>query len=87
MSNVTISFVETPVTVTVDMSKLTWGDLLAIQRATAGNTSEDQAAGLINDVLTRVTGEDVEKLPATAVSEVLKAVMARVQNSGQAEKN
>lgn len=86
MSGVTVNFVDTPLTIDVDLSKLTWGDLLKIQRAMGGTLAEDQAEELLNGVLSRVTGQDATGLPALAVAEVLRAVMDKV-SGGKSEKN
>lgn len=87
MGGVTINFVEQPVTIDVDLSRLTWGDLLKIQRAMGGGVDDAQAEELLNGVLSRVTGQDATELPAIAVAEVLRQVMSRVGGGGQAEKN
>jgi hypothetical protein len=86
MGNVTVNFVEQEQTINVDMSLLTWGDLLRIQKMTV-DTNEDAAEIMLNSVLSKVLGQDVADLPATVVNEVLRAVMAKVQGGAGTEKN
>lgn len=84
---VTINFVEKPLSIEVDLSLLTWGDLLRIQRAMGGAVNEVDAEEMINTVLSKVTGQDATTLPALAVADILRAVMERVQGDGKTEKN
>ena len=86
MSGITINYVEKPVAIDVDLTLLTWGDLLKIQRAMGGGVDDQQAEELLNGVLSRVTGQDATTLPALAVSEILRSIMSRVSGR-QTEKN
>lgn len=86
MADVKISFIEKEIEVNVDLSLLTWGDLLKLQRVSSSGTSEEQAEELLNNVISRVTGKDAYDLPAVVVTQVLQAIMQRVQG-GQKEKN
>lgn len=85
MGGVTVNFVEREIEINVDLSLLTWGDLLAIQRAQGGTVTEEQAESLLNTVLSKVTGQDATTLPAVAVAEVLRQVMAKVSGSSTAK--
>lgn len=83
----TVHFVEREIEINVDLSLLSWGDLLSIQKAQSGTVTEEQAETLLNTVLSKVTGQDVTSLPAVAVAEVLRQVMAQVSGAGSAQKN
>lgn len=77
-----IEWVETPITVKVDMSALTWNDLKAI-RALQGDEAGAEAA--VEAVVTRVTGIEAGELPAQVFAAVVEGMMARA--SGNAAKN
>lgn len=88
MANIVIDWVEEPIKVTVDMSKLTWGDVLDIQKTQAsddGRTAEEKSLEVIQRVVTKVTGIEATELPAQAFGEVLNAIMERV--NGDPAKN
>lgn len=87
MADVKLTFVEREIDVRVDMAALTWGDLLALQSAASGAISEAQAQVLLAGIVSKVTGQDANELPAVAVQAVLDGIMQRVQGSGQAAKN
>lgn len=77
-ASVTVQFIEEPVNVAVDFSRLTWGDLLRLQRR--GETgSDEEAEKLMTDLISKLTGQDAYTLPAYVVAEIIKQVMARAQ--------
>ncbi len=81
---VTVEFIEDPVTVKVDFAKLTWGDLIALQKR--GETgSEEEAEQLMTGLISKLTGQDAYTLPAYVVSEIIGAVMARAQGDASAK--
>ncbi len=83
-AKVTVEFIEEPVKVQVDFSRLTWGDLLKLQRR--GDTgSEEEAERLMTDLISKLTGEDAYTLPAYVVTEIIQQVMARAQGDGAAK--
>lgn len=83
-ASVTVEFVEEPVNVKVDFSRLTWGDLLKLQRR--GDTgSDEEAEKLMTDLISKLTGQDAYDLPAYVVAEIIQQVMARAQ--GNSAKN
>lgn len=87
MADVNVTFVEKEFSVQADITALTWGDLLKLQKAVAGGVSEDEAQELLAGIISKVTGQDANELPAVAVQAVLNGLLQRVQGNGQAAKN
>jgi len=56
--------------ITIDISGLTIGDLRTIGRVQSGKAGIDEAI----DILQKVTEEDIEPLPVTAMGELLAAL-------------
>lgn len=84
VQRVTVEFIETPIQVQVDLSLLTWGDLLDLQRA--GASDDVDASKLLTTLVSKVTGQDAKTLPAMVVSAISEEMMKRV-NGSQREKN
>jgi len=82
---ISIEWVEEPIAVKIDMSKLTWGDVVAIQQAQANNESDAQV--ILESIVTKVTGQDATTMPAQAFSAVVAAMMERAAGGGEAAKN
>lgn len=82
---INIEWVDEPVTVKIDMSKLTWGDVVAIQRAQDGGEADAQA--ILEGIVTKVTGQNAAAMPAQAFSAVVAAMMERAAGGGEAAKN
>lgn len=80
-----IEWVDEPVTVKIDMSKLTWGDVVAIQKAQEGGESDAQA--ILEGIVTKVTGQNAAEMPAQAFSAVVSAMMERATGGGEPAKN
>ena len=74
---VQIEFVEEPIQVRLDISRLTWGDLLALQRSNTGEMSEAEAMEVTNRLLAKVLDEDPLQMPAMVVAAVLQEVLTR----------
>lgn len=77
--NIEIEFVEEPIKIRVDMAKLTWGDLIDIQRQQNGDGSEEAAEKTLTAIVSKVTGQDAYTLPAQAMAKLIAAVMERAQ--------
>lgn len=82
---ISIEWVDEPVTIRIDMSKLTWGDVVAIQRAQDGGETDVQA--VLESIVSKVTGQDAASMPAQAFSTVVQAMMERANGGGEAAKN
>lgn len=81
-NGVTIEFVEVQHKVRVDLTKLTWGDALALQKAqTDAAMTDDEREHMTTAMVSKITGQDAESLPAVVVAKVLKAIGER---TGQA---
>lgn len=76
-TRVQIEFIEEPIQVRVDISKLTWGDLLELQRRGAGDLSEAEAMETTNKLLAKVLDQDPSGMPAMVVAAVLQEIMER----------
>ena len=74
---ITINWVETPLEISVDMSKLTWRDLVAIQRTPM--IDEAQAQATLETIVSKVTGTDAASLPAQAFVSLVQAMMQRAK--------
>jgi hypothetical protein len=82
---VTINWIDTPLEISVDMSKLTWRDLVAIQRTPM--IDEAQAQATLETIISKVTGMDAGDLPAQAFVQLVQAMMQRANGQGDAAKN
>jgi len=82
---VTINWIDTPLEISVDMSKLTWRDLVAIQRTPM--IDEAQAQATLETIISKVTDMDAGDLPAQAFVQLVQAMMQRANGQGDAAKN
>ena len=82
---VTINWIDTPLEISVDMSKLTWRDLVAIQRTPM--IDEAQAQATLETIVSKVTDMDAGDLPAQAFVQLVQAMMQRANGQGDAAKN
>ena len=73
-----IEDVTAPVKVKVDFNKVTWGDVLTIQKLVGEGVEEAEAQAFLTGIVSKVTGVDANDLPVFAVKEVLEKVMAYV---------
>lgn len=60
-----------PIEVEIDPHALTWDDFLTISTAAGRGLSEEETMAKVNAVLTKLTGQDVGKLPARVVTAIL----------------
>lgn len=67
-----------PVEIELDSDALTWEDVLYFNslktKNEAGELSDDEMLNELTEVLTKLVGQDVRKLPARAVRLVLEAM-------------
>lgn len=82
---ITINWIDTPLEIDVDMSKLTWRDLVAIQRTPMMDEGKAQEA--LETIVSKVTGTDSADLPAQAFVQLVQAMMQRANGQGDAAKN
>ena len=81
-NGVEIEFVEVHHKVKVDLTKLTWGDALSLQKAqTDPAMTDDEREHMTTAMVSKITGEDASTPPAVVVARVLKAISER---TGQA---
>jgi hypothetical protein len=86
MADITINFVETPVTVDVDVARLTWRDLVALQKTRAAGMDEETAIETVTNLVSKVTGQDAWEMPAQVVSRIAKDLVERT-SLGTSAKN
>ena len=79
---VNITFVDKPVSVIIDMGKLSWKMALKLQTLETGKT---ESLTEITDIISIVIGQDANELPASAVGEILQAITGRM--SGASDPN
>lgn len=84
--DVEIVFIKRHHRVEIDMDKLTWGDVLKLRThrdaASSGEMTEDQAQVLLSALVTKVTGQEAEMLPASVVNRVIEAMFGQVNQNG-----
>lgn len=78
----TITQVEAPVHVTIDWSKLTFGEAKNLQR-TEGDP--DAAAAATVALVSRLIGQPAEDLPISLMIEISKAITARLGGTAAAK--
>lgn len=85
MAEVKVRFVEPPVEIDVDMSKITWRDLIELQRAQREGLDEDGAVEVVTKIVSRITGQDAWELPAQVVAKVAEEMMTMAGLGGTAK--
>lgn len=78
-----IKWIEPDIAITIDMSRLSWGDMKEIRQLQAGNEAEAEAA--IERLVTQVTGVQATTLPAQAFAAIVQQMMERA--AGNTAKN
>lgn len=74
---------DNPIEVEIDPDALTWDDFLTISSAAGKNLSEEETMAKVNVVLSKLTNQDVGKLPARVVT----AIINQLQGIAGPEKN
>ena len=78
-----ITWIEPKIAITVDMSRLSWGDLKTIRQLQAGDEASAEAA--LEQLVTKVTGVEATELPAQAFGALVQHMIERA--AGSAAKN
>lgn len=84
---VQIEYIDTPVRVSVDFSRLTFGDYLRLRKIQGGGLSDDEAEQMIVDLVTKLTGQDALELPGMAVNAILAELGQRASQGSPSAKN
>lgn len=87
MADITITWVEAPIDIEVDMSRVTWRDLVQLQKAQEAGMDEDKAIETITNLVTKITGKDAWEMPAQAVAHIAKELVNRSTTLGGEAKN
>lgn len=82
---INIEWTEQDINIQADMSRLTWDDIVALQRAPA--QSNDEAMEMLRTIVTKVTGQPAGELPAMAVTSIVRQIQERAIGGGTAAKN
>jgi len=89
--HVNITFKKSQHDVEVDLDKLSWSDALQLKRyrkaVQDGTATEEEAEGLLNAIVEKVTGRDPMTLPMVVVNSVVEAIFAQDAQRGESEKN
>ena len=80
----TIVEVETPITVTINWSKLTFGDAMALQKAAGDN---DAAVEMMGPLISKLIGQPADDLPIGLIMDISKAITARLTTGSPSAKN
>lgn len=83
-TGITVVITEKPIEypVELDFSRLTWGDVLKFQEA--ANLDAAQAQAMLGELVSRITGQDVNAMPGLVVMDVAQAIVSRIKG-GDAE--
>ncbi len=87
MADITITWVEAPIDIEVDMSRVTWRDLVQLQKAQEAGMDEEKAIETITNLVTKITGKDAWEMPAQAVAQIAKELVNRSTTLGGEAKN
>lgn len=80
-----IEYVDNAETITVDLSLLTWGDMVELMNIKRSSTAtEEDALAFMTGLVTRVTGQDAMTLPPDAVMQIMQEIGKRLNGSGGA---
>lgn len=85
MAEVKVRFVEPPVEIDVDMSRITWRDLIDLQKAQREGMDEERAVEVVTKIVSRITGQDAWDLPAQVVAKVAEEMMTMAGLGGAAK--
>lgn len=84
---VQIEYVDTPVTVQVDFSRLTFGDYLRLRKVQGGSMTDDEAEAMIVELVSKLTGQNALDLPGMAVNAILAELGQRATMGAPSAKN
>lgn len=80
-----IEYAENNQVITVDLSLLTWGDMVQLMQIKRSSTAtEEDALVFMTGLVTRVTGQDAMSLPPDAVMQIMQEIGKRLNGSGGA---
>lgn len=85
MADITIKWVEPAVEIEVDMSRLTWRDLVEFQKARNTEMDDEQRVQLVTQLVSRITGQDAWDLPAQVVAKIANEALARTSLGAEAK--
>lgn len=85
MAEVKVRFIEPPVEIDVDMSRITWRDLIDLQKAQREGMDEERAVEAVTKIVSRITGQDAWELPAQVVAKVAEEMMSMAGLGGSAK--
>lgn len=85
MADITIKWVEAPVEIEVDMARVTWRDLVQLQKAQEAGMDEDKAIEVVSNLVTKITGQDAWEMPAQVVARIAKELVDRTSLGGEAK--
>lgn len=85
MADITIKWVEPAVEIEVDMSRLTWRDLVEFQRVRDSVLDDEQRVELVTKLVSRITGQDAWELPAQVVAQIANEALTRTSLGGTAK--
>lgn len=85
MADITIKWVEPAVEIEVDMSRLTWRDLVEFQRVRDSVLDDEQRVELVTRLVSRITGQDAWELPAQVVAQIANEALTRTSLGGMAK--
>jgi hypothetical protein len=80
-----IEYVESTQAIRVDLSLLTWGDMVQLMNIKRSSTATDEDVMLfMSGLVGRVTSQDAMSLPPDAVMEIIKEIGKRLNGNGGA---
>lgn len=87
MAEITIKYKDEPQEVEVDMARVTWRDLIDLQKSRAAGMDEEKAIEVATGLVSKITGRDAWDLPAAVVAKILSEVLTRASLLGDDAKN
>lgn len=83
--------VEKPIEIELDLDALTWEDNLKFGQIQAKNDSgemtDEEAFAALNELLTKITGRDVAKMPSRHVSAIITQIATMTNGEAEERKN
>lgn len=85
MADITIKWKESPVEIEIDMARVTWRDLVQLQKAQSAGMDEDKAIETVTNLVTKIAGQDAWEMPAQVVAQIARELVNRTSLGGEAK--
>lgn len=76
-----------PITIELDVDKLTWGDNLEFSRLANADEDDEEAFELLTKFISKIAGQDVSLLPSPVVIQIIEQIGRLAAGDTEERKN